>query len=137
MSFRHRATLAEVAFTTSSGFVKAMAFSPAGGLLATAGSDSAVQLWDTSTDREIGAPMTRYIEDVDTLAFSPSGKTLATGGGSIQVSTGPGGNGTIWLWDAAFPKDLLHAVCTLAGHPFTRQQWAEYVPSEPFQETCP
>ena len=114
-----------------------MAFSPDGGLLATAGSNSTVRLWDADTGREIGAPMTPYIEDLQTLAFSPSGNTLATGGGSVQVSTGPGGNGTIWLWDVAFPRDLLHAVCTLAGHPFTRQEWRKYVPSQPYQEVCP
>jgi WD40 repeat protein len=125
------------AFTTGTNFVNAMAFSPNGALLATAGTDSTVHLWDTSTDREIGGPMTPYIESVHTVAFSASGNTLATGGGSIQISTGPGGNGTVWLWDLAFPRNLLHAVCTLAGHPFTRQQWHAYLPSEPYQKTCP
>ena len=125
------------AFTTGSEYVTAMAFSPDGGILATANSNSMVELWDTSTDHQIGASMTPYIEDITMLAFSPDGNTLATGGGSVQVSTGPGGNGTIWLWDVASPKDLLRAVCGLAGHPFTQQEWDTYAPSEPYQKTCP
>jgi WD40 repeat protein len=57
--------------------------------------------------------------------FSPDGKTLVTAGGPIR------------LWNVAFPRDLLSAVCAIAGRSLTRQQWTIYVPSQPFQQACP
>jgi WD40 repeat protein len=104
----------------------AAAFSPDGRTLATA-SGGTVRLWNVATEREIGAPMTADTEPVYALAFSPDGTTLATAGG----------DGAARLWDVAFPAKLLAAACAIAGQPLTRQQWADYAGTQPYQQVCP
>ncbi|GAA0337125.1 serine/threonine protein kinase [Actinoallomurus spadix] len=78
-------------------WVAALAFSPSGGILATASgngnpgnssSDGLLQLWDTSTRANI-ATLAKVNSDVHSLAFSSDGKTLAN----------LCNDGTITLWD--------------------------------------
>ncbi len=104
----------------------AVAFSPDGRILATA-SGGTVRLWDVATRQEIGAPMTADTQPIYALAFSPDGSTLAEADG----------DGVARLWDVAFPAKLLPAACAIAGQSLTRQQWADYAGTEPFQQVCP
>ena len=62
-----------------SGPVFAVAFSPDGKILASAG-DRSMRLWDMATRRPIGHPLTGHTGGVISVAFSPDGKTLAGGG---------------------------------------------------------
>ena len=115
--------------TADSQYVKGVAFSPDGTILATTSDDSTTRLWDVATQQQIGAPMTAGDNDfLGWVAFSPDGTSLATGGG----------DGTARLWDVAFPRDLVSAVCAIAGDSsLTRAQWTADAPSEPFEQTCP
>ena len=71
--------------------VNAVAFSPAGRLLATAAADGYVRLWDPATGTAVGRPMLTAAApglggpDAHALAFSPDGKTLATAGIAVGV----------------------------------------------------
>jgi WD40 repeat protein len=107
--------------------VYAVAFSPGGSMLATTGGDGSVRLWDVATQQEIGTPMTAGIQPVYAAAFGPGGSTLATAGGDGAART----------WDVAFPANLLQAACGIANVSLTRQQWADYAGSQPFQQVCP
>ena len=55
-----------------------MAFSPDGGLLATAGDDHDVRLWHPGSG-ECLRVLTGHAGSVRSLAFSPDGRMLATG----------------------------------------------------------
>ena len=112
--------------TAGPGPVYAVAFSPDGTMLATADGDGSARLWDTATQQEIGTPMTAGPGPVDAVAFSPDGGTL--------VSFGGDGNGR--RWDVAFPAGLRTAACAIADQSLTRQQWADYAGTQPFQQVC-
>ncbi|HBJ82511.1 MAG TPA: hypothetical protein DDZ88_01270, partial [Verrucomicrobiales bacterium] len=76
--------------------VEALAFHPDGNVLATAGYDRAIRLWDTKSYREIQS-LTGHEHHVTSLAWNPDGKRLASA--SIDKS--------IRIWNAIEGVELL------------------------------
>ena len=73
-----------------------VAFSPNGAVLASAGADPSIRLWDTATWKTIGQPLAAGGQGVNALAFSPDGRVLASGGRDTFVH----------LWDASTGEPL-------------------------------
>jgi len=104
-----------------------VAFSPDGKLLASAGSDGIVQLWNPVTGQAVGVPLATGARDgVYGVAFSADGRWLASAGS----------DGAIHLWNTSLLTHPYAALCADVGPP-TQQDWAKYAPGEPQPRICP
>ena len=88
--------------------VWAVAFAPDGRLLATAGDDRTVRLWDPATGNQV-RELTGHTLWVPAVAFAPDGRLLATAGG----------DGTVRLWDPATGNQVRE----LTGHTDWVRRW--------------
>jgi WD40 repeat protein len=86
------------------GPVQAVAVSPDGGSIASAGTDGTVRLWSVRTHRQVGVPFEAGATAAvaTDVAFMPDGNRLATGSD----------DGTVSIWDLASH----HMIVRLRGH---------------------
>jgi len=100
---RRRATARIV--NAHSDAVRDVAFSPDGRLIASAGDDRVLRLWEAATGRAVGEPFRGHAGNVNALAFSPDGQWIASGSDDE----------TLRLWDVATGSPIGQP---LRGHSF-------------------
>jgi WD40 repeat protein len=83
-------------FATDASPILAMALSPNGKTLATAGQGVAIRQWDLATGKEVRGTIDSHRDQVAAAAFSPDGRMLAT----------IGNDRTLRLWDAHTGRQL-------------------------------
>jgi RNA polymerase sigma factor (sigma-70 family) len=81
-------------------FVSSVVYSPDGKLLASAGWDRTIRLWDTATGKEVRR-LEGHLGHVLCVAFSPDGKSLVSGG-----REGPNQDRPLRLWEVATGREL-------------------------------
>jgi WD40 repeat protein len=94
-------------------------------MLATAGGDGTVRLWNPATCRPVGAPIPAAKIFVVTVAFSPDGTLLASAAA----------DGTVQLWHVSAFTQADAVLCADVGSP-TRQVWNQYASGEPQPRIC-
>ena len=108
--------------------VRGVAFSSDGKLLATAGSDGIVRLWNPVSRQLVRALLpagTGPRGGVTAVAFSRDGKLLASAGA----------DGIVRTWQVSLFADPYAALCADVGPP-TKANWTQYAPGEPQPSVC-
>lgn len=100
------------------------AFAPDGSLFLTGSMDGAVRAWDPVTGREVS----RVQRESPTLsmAVSPDARYVAVGNYKGPLQT--------WFLR---PFDLIVEACNRLTRNLTRDEWSQFLGSEPYMQTCP
>ena len=103
-----------------------LSFFSDGGTLAV-GEPNGISLWDVTTRTRLGDVIPAN-GAVNTVAFSSDGRVLASDGGGVFLWSP-------FLWSRQLDV-FSRRLCRLAGRNLTPAEWRQYLPGEPYRQTC-
>jgi len=107
--------------------VGSVAFTGDGRMIVTAGTDGTVRLWDGTSLKQVGSP----------LSTAGGGAFVPEEGDSVIVCCEVGPNGTrgAWVWDLD-PARWARQACLVANRTLTRSEWKAFLPGRPYDPAC-
>lgn len=113
------------------GAVSSIAFSPNGRTLAADDGSGHIGLWNLATGRFGSLAERNTGGSVDSATFSPNGLAVAAGQANGGIA--------LLRQNLSEPSQrfFTHLICGKVQEDITPNQWAQYVPGEPYQKTCP
>jgi WD40 repeat protein len=105
--------------------VTALAYSPDGKILAVAGDQGTLQLWDAASHQPLGGPLPTPGDAVIALTFSPDGHTLYTAGRHSAPRS-----------LALDPERVTASICKRAHGGLSHADWHRYIPEVPYRDVC-
>lgn len=119
------ATSTGMSRNSPAGLISAMAFSRDGRILAVAGEDGGIRLWDTESHLQLGPTLSTQGDRILALAFDRDGDTLYAAGPRVPLHTYP-----------IAPGRVAQEVCRrVQGQPSTAQ-WRALMPDVPYRNPC-
>lgn len=111
--------------------ITSLAFNADGTRLLSTSRDKTARVWNSDGS---GEPLILrgHQGAVTGAEFSPDGKRVVT----ISGEPGLDVDGTVRVW-VIDVEILLTKACQYAGRNLTRDEWARYMPGEPYRKTCP
>ena len=110
--------------------INTITFHPNDEILAVAGKENVIQLWDVANRQLLGVPLSGHVDDITCLSFHPNGSILASGSA----------DNTIRLW-ATDPNIWIDESCLRVGRNLTQEEWEQHLfwagPYDPNYQTCP
>jgi WD40 repeat protein len=111
--------------------VTSLTFGRGGSLLITGSRDRTVRIWDLTAGREVDR--LQHGGEVLAVALSPDERHLAALYVDSFMASSPWARALMWRLD---PHDLIAATCRNLGTDLTREEWALYLPGQPYRQTC-
>jgi hypothetical protein len=100
-------------------WVRSVAFSPDGKILASGSKDNTIRFWDVATGNPRGGPLKGHKNNLWSVSFSPDGKILASGSWD-----------EVRLWDVSF-ESWVKKACSIANRNLTLKELEKFLDIKP------
>ena len=103
-------------------------YSDDGELLVSAAADGGVSLWDATTLDLLGTVYPPHHGEA-----VPAGAQFIGDSHDVAIASY---DGRVYRWDTDLDRALEYA-CQMAGRDLTEAEWAQFLPTQPYQSVCP
>ena len=103
-------------------------YSDDGERLVSGAADGGVSLWDATTLDLLGT-----VHPANQVEQVPAGAQFIGDTHDVAIASN---DGRVYTWETDLERAIDFA-CQMAGRSLTEEEWAEYLPEQPYQDVCP